>query len=175
MAGLAACLTVTALMYLMLIHPAMQMQEENARLAPLLSEKEGALRIARASLADLVTELEDTRAQVLELPLRLESSTQVNSRLAQLADLASEAGLELYEIQPKEIWVGERYDTVPIALSGGGDYRNVTAFMRDVHESFADIAVVGFDLTSSGPGGGESQFVVGLAWYTMPALGLVEN
>jgi Tfp pilus assembly protein PilO len=173
--GVGACVLVTGLVYLVVIRPVIQMQEENTRLLPLLSEREGALRIARASLADLMKDLEDTRAQAQALPLRLESSIQVNSRLARLADLASQAGLELYEMQPKQVRVGERYNTVPISLSGEGDYRKVTAFMRDVHENFADIAVVDFDLSSNGPTGGEALFGIGLSWYTMPALGFVEN
>lgn len=174
-AGAAACTAVTAMMYAFLIYPVVQMQEEYARLSPTLSEKEEALRTARTSLSNIKSDLERTRAEVMELPLRLDSSAQVNSRLARIAELADQQGLELHAMQPKDPWGGDRYDMVPISLTGQGDYRKVTGFMREIHKQFADIAVIDFSLTSAGAGSDEAQFGIGLAWYTMPVLGMVEN
>ncbi len=174
-AGVTVCLATTALMYVFLIYPVVKMQEAYARIAPTLSEKEETLRTARASLTNLKTDLEQTSAAVLELPLRLDSSSQVNSRLARIADLADKTGLELHAMQPKDPWGGDRYDMVPITLTGQGDYRKVTGFIREVHEQFADIAVIDFSLTSQGMATDQAQFGIGLAWYTMPTLGMAEN
>lgn len=174
-AALLACALVTLLMYVVLIRPVVNAQNEYARLLPERSEKEQTLRTAQASLNTMREQLESAREQVEQLPLRLESSAQVNTRLARLAEMAAEAGLELHEMRPSEVWAGDRYDTVPIVLSGSGNYRNVTTFMRNVHEQFADTAVVGFDLSSGGATKGQATFGVGLAWYTMPAMGFVEN
>jgi len=150
-------------------------QEESDQLVPRLSQKREALRAARTSLAESRDDLEGTRSQLQDLPLRLESSTQVNSRLARLAELASKAGLELHQMLPDQTRTGTRYDTVPIKLSGAGDYHTVALFMRDVHENFADIAIVGFNLSAGDAARGRAQFDIGLAWYTIPALGYVEN
>jgi len=174
-AGLGACALITGLAYLAVVRPVWLAQAESDRLVPILSRKQEDLRSARAALAKLREDLEDTRAQVQDLPLRLESSTQVNSRLARLADLASRSGLELHQMLPDQTHTGARYDTVPIKLSGAGDYRKVTRFMRDVHEQFADIAIVGFDLSAGRAGQGQARFDIGLAWYTIPALGNAEN
>jgi len=174
-AGVTACLFVTALSYLSLVRPVLERQEESGHLVPLLSQKEQAVQDARASLAALRRSMDDTQAALEDQPLRLESQDRVNSRLARLADLASQAGLEIHQMLPEQARAGERYNVVPIMLSGSGDYRKVTRFMRDVHESFADVAVVGFDLSSGRAEPGQARFEVGLAWYTMPVLGFVEN
>jgi Tfp pilus assembly protein PilO len=175
-AGVAVCLAVTALSYLSLVQPMSKIQMEADRLTPLLSQRVGDVRIARASLAELQKGLDDTREALDDQPLRLESGTQVNSRMAILADLALQAGLELHQMLPDQTRVGERYNIVPIVLSGSGDYRKVTRFMRDVHEKFADLAVVEFDLSSSGSSAqGQARFDLGLAWFTMPVLGYVDN
>ncbi len=173
--GVSVCLLITGLAYLTLVRPVWLVQEESGRLAPLLSQKQETVRAARASLVELRKSLEDTRLELEDLPLRLESATQVNSRLAKLADLASQAGLELHQMLPEKTRRGERYNTVPIKLSGAGDYRKVTRFMRDIHENFADIAIEGFDLSSGDTVRGRASFDLGLAWYTVPALGYVEN
>ncbi len=174
-AGFGAFVLITGLAYLVLIRPVWLVQAESDRLVPQMSQKQESLRDARASLAELRKDLDDTRAELQDLPLRLESSTQVNSRLATLADLAAHAGLEVHQMLPNQSRNGERYDTVPIKLSGSGDYRKVTLFMRDVHEHFADIAIVGFSLSAGNAPQGQAQFDIGLAWYTVPALGYVEN
>ncbi len=173
--GVGVCLVVTALSYLSLVRPVSQMQDESDRLVPLLTHKEQEVRAARASLAQLRTDLDETEMALEGQPLRLESQGQVNTRLARLADLALASGLEIHQMLPDNARTGERYNIVPIKLSGSGDYRKVTGFMRDIHGGFADIAVVEFDLSSNGGGQGQARFDVGLVWYTMPSLGLVEN
>lgn len=173
--GLAACLSVTFVAYLTLVRPGFNEHAESNRLRSQLAEKSVAVADARKSLAALRTSLDQTLAAVQELPLRLEPAAQVNRRLAQLADLAVEVGLELHQMQPDPARAGDRYDVVPIVLSGAGDYRRVTKYIRRIHDSFADIAVVDFDLTSGNAGDKQTRFDLGLAWYTMPALGRVEE
>ena len=173
--GAMACLVATGLIYVMLISPAIRMQQEHERLMPTVTQKEEALLAARSSLTALKKELEQTQTQVHELPLRLDSASQVNSRLARIADLAASTGLEVHAMQPKDTWSSDRYDTVPIGISGEGDYHQVTSFMREVHERFADIAVIDFTLKSRTSTTGRAEFNIGLAWYTMPAMGMVEN
>lgn len=173
--GLAACLSVTFVAYLTLVRPGFNEHAESDRLRSQLAEKSVAVADARKSLAALRTSLDQTLTAVQELPLRLEPAAQVNRRLAQLADLAVEVGLELHQMQPDPARAGDRYDVVPIVLSGAGDYRRVTKYIRRIHDSFADIAVVDFDLTSGNAGDKQTRFDLGLAWYTMPALGRVEE
>lgn len=173
--GVAACLLVAGLMYVVLIAPTINTQKEHARLMPLVSEKQESLRNARFILTELKQSLEDTQAQVQALPLRLDSASQVNSRLARIADLAATAGLEVHAMQPEDTWGGDRFDTVPIVLTGEGDYRKITGFMRQVNEQLADIAVIGFTMSSKDSISGRAEFGIGLAWYTMPAMGMVEN
>lgn len=175
LAGVAACALVTAACYFTLIRPVSLNSQSYAQLQPQISQQAQAVRDARAALATLQAELDGTKKQLAELPLHLRPSSQVNTRLAKLTELASQIGIEVHRIQPEPARAGKRYDIVSIDLAGSGDYGQVTRFMRLIHERFADIAVVGFDLKSGGPLATDAQFDIGLAWYTLPALGFVET
>ncbi len=173
--GLAACVLVTGVCYLALVRSVSSNRLAHARLQPQLAEHAQAVKDAKARLAALRSELDSTQKQLANLPLRLEPASRVNSRLAQLTGLASEMGIEVHQVQPDPARAGKRYDIVQIALSGSGDYGQVTRFMGRVHDTFADTAIVGFDLKSGGAAGSTARFDIGLIWYTLPAMGFVEN
>ena len=173
--GITACALVTGVCYVALIRPVSSNRLAYAQLQPQLVERAQAVKDAKARFAAMQSELEGTIKQLADLPLRLEPSSRVNSRLAQLTDLAAEMGIEVHQVQPDPARAGKRYDVVQIALSGSGDYGQVTRFMRRVHDTFADTAVVKFDLKSGGATVSAAQFNIGLAWYTLPAMGFVDN
>lgn len=175
LAGLGACALVSALGYFGLVRPALNHQQTYKQLVPKVAERSDELARARADLKTMQDQLEQTGARLDALPLRLEQASRVNSRVARLADLASEMGLEVHEMLPDKARSGKRYDVVPISLSGAGDYNHVTRFMQRVHDSFADIAVMRFDLASDNPGSDDATFDIDLAWYTLPAMGMAEN
>ncbi len=173
--GLAICASITALGYFALIRPSIESRRAYMQLHPQLAELSNQVQTERASLATLQESMENTRLELQGLSLRLESSSQVNKRLSSLAELAATMGLEVHQILPDTIRSGERYDIVPIALSGAGDYKQVTHFMQEVHDNFADIAVIEFDLSAKVSQSNSASFDIGLAWYTLPAMGLVGN
>lgn len=173
--GITVCAALTGLCYIALIRPVTLNRVAYAQLQPQLAERAQAVKKAKARLTALQTELEVTKTQLADLPLRLEPSSRVNNRLAQLTDLAAEMGIEVHQVQPDPARAGKRYDVVEITLSGSGDYGQVTHFMRGVHDTFADTAIVEFDLKSAGTTVSAAQFNIGLAWYTLPAMGFVEN
>ena len=173
--GLLALPLVTTLCYAGLIYPAIGNRRAYEELKPQVTQGAQQVHDARTSFDSLKAELERTQAQLEDLPLRLEPSSRVNSRLAGIADLAAEIGLEVHQLLPDSASSGQRYDVVPIVLTGSGDYAQVTRFISRVHDNFADISVVGFALSSADPSAQVAQFDIGLAWYTLPAIGLVEN
>ena len=176
LAGLAACGLVSVGVYFVLIAPATSRQAEQREMAQSLSQKSQEVGEARSRLVQTRKDLEQTLAEVKALPLTLESAGGVNQRLANLAGLATEAGLEVHQLQPRTARSGTRYDTIPITLNGMGDYRKVTAFLHDLHVDFADVGVVRFNLAADNPSGADSlRFELGLVWYTTPTLSLVEE
>ncbi len=173
--GVLALAAATAVCYVGFIMPAVDNREAYDRLQPQVAQRTEQVQSAHVSLASLQADLARSHTQLEDLPLRLEPSSGVNRRLAYLAELASQVGLEVHKMLPDSVRGGQRYDIVPIVLSGSGNYEQVTDFMRRVHESYADIAVVGFDLTSDNAAEQTARFNIGLAWYTLPVMGLVEN
>ena len=173
--GLLALALVTGACYAGLIAPTISHQQTYEQIQPQVVQRTEEVQDARASLADLHEYLDQTQADLQDLPLRLKSSSGVNSRLAQLSEMASEVGLEIHQMMPDSVRAGQRYDIVPIVLSGAGDFAQVTRFMQRVHDNYADIAVVGFTLASESTATAQARFDIGLAWYTLPVMGLVEN
>lgn len=173
--GVVGCALVTAACYYALIQPAIQSRETYDALRPEVASRSQALRDARETASNLQAELDRITTELAQVPLKLESSSRVNSRLAGLAELASDHELELHQLLPDAMRSGDRYDVVPIFLSGNGDYTQITGFMKRVNEQFADVAVIGFDLQSQGKPDQPAKFDIGLAWYTLPAMGYVEK
>jgi len=175
LAGIGACVLVTFSAYFFLVRPSKLYQIEYQNQGVSRAQKSESVSRARASLALTRKGLDLAETELRELPLTLMPGAGVNQRLSHLADLASRSGLEVYQMQPDSTRSGSRYDMVPITLSGSGDYRRVTSFLGDLHESFADIGVVEFDLVADNAGGGDARFDLGLVWYTTPSLSLVEE
>jgi len=174
LAGLGGCVLVTLAVYFALVRPSQSRQIDYQVRQESLAERSSAMNEARASLTEMRKGMKLAETELSELPLTLKPATGVNQRLASLADLASQSGLEVHQMQPAAIRSGDLYDETPIILTGSGDYRRVTSFLRTLHDGFADIGVVKFDLTADNPGG-SAHFDLGLVWYTSPSLSLVEE
>jgi Tfp pilus assembly protein PilO len=176
LAGLGVCALVTLAVYLVLVRPYQDKQVEYQELSAALAERSLSVGRARSSLSETRKGLERTEVELSELPLTLEPAAGVNQKLARLADVASRSGLEVYQLQPDSIRSGSRYSLIPITLSGLGDYRRVTSFLSSLHDGFADVGVVGFDLSTDNPSvAGKARFDLDLVWYTTPTLSLVEE
>lgn len=174
-AGLLVCVLIGVLGFYSLVRPTFINQLTYERLQPQVTERTQQLTAIRSEVLSIEKQLSGMQAQLEALPLRLEQSSRVNTRLARLADLATDTGLVVYQMLPDKTRAGERYNIVPIALSGSGDYNHVTGYMRRIHDTFADMAIVRFDMTSDNPDKADASFDIYLAWYTLPSMGMVEN
>jgi hypothetical protein len=107
--------------------------------------------------------------RLVESPLRLQPVSAVNQRLALITELASEQKLKLNEIQPGKAVHGNHYDTVPILITGSGNYRTVAAFLHRLHTTFPDTGVSAFSLSGSpATPDAAATFRFSLAWYAAP-------
>ncbi len=173
--GVLVCVALTFAAYFVFVRPTYEGKAEHDLLRAQFIEQTQLVQHARVSLSALKQQLSEADSALRDQPLRLEPATLVNHRLAKLADLAETCGLELHQMKPDTPRSGKRYDLVPIVLTGSGDYRRVTLFIRRVHESFADIGVTRFGLKASNAGSHQAQFNLSLAWYAMPAMGFVQE
>jgi hypothetical protein len=100
----------------------------------------------------------------------LEPASHLNQRILELTELAAEQGLILDGIEPRRGVISARYETIPIRLTGRGDYRSCTQYLKSLHTRLQDSGIVRIELSSS-PGvhnAAIAGFAFELVWYTTP-------
>ncbi|MEE9131440.1 MAG: hypothetical protein V3T84_15595 [Phycisphaerales bacterium] len=91
-------------------------------------------------------------------PLRL-----LNSRMAQIVDLAAAQNLVIDQSWSRETESGEQFQMIPINVSGTGSYSDCAAFLHELHEHLHDVRVTAFEL--SGNPSSPAHFQFDLVWY----------
>jgi len=164
--GLAVCAGLTVVGYIGIIQPISRMRGEIATLRTQLAIAQRDTESAGNTRARLSDQLTRVRTELEASPVHLEPANQLNRRLAHLVDLAADSHVLLDETRAGDTQHGDRYETVPIAVSGSGTYPDCAVFLHRIHEELPDVEVLGFDL-SGNPGSPhpKTQFQFELAWY----------
>lgn len=169
--GVTACMILTALAYVGVVRP---VASERAALATLRGEvaaeerKENAIQTAQRRIE---SELALVRGELEASPVRLEAVAKLNQRLARIEKTAEESGLLIHKTSSSEAVSGNRYDTVPIEVSGSGTYPDCARFLHRLKQDLPEVEVLGFELSAS-PGEPRARpaFRFDLAWYAAPAV-----
>jgi len=163
------CLALTAVVYILGVHPVISSKADIVRRERELNDSRQQAEALAATLTTMRRELAAVEQALADSPLRLQPVSAVNQRLALITELASDQQLKLNEIQPGKSTHGSHYDTVPIVITGSGNYRTIAAFLHRLHRTFPDTGVAAFSLTGSpatpdAPAG----FRFNLSWYAAP-------
>lgn len=167
--AIGLCLGLTALVYFTGVHPLLSRQVESAQRRNELKNQRDEASSLQTTLTLLKRELAQVEHTLSQSPLRLQPTSAMNQRLAQITELAARSGLKLNEIQPGKAVPGTHYDTVPLVLSGAGTYRTCASFLSEMHQSFPDMGVTAFSVGGD-PTSGKSTaaFRFTLIWYAAP-------
>ena len=173
--GAVICIALSLAFYLAGIRPLLRHHAARAE----ARTQRGAQREESRRLSILLNDLESRRAKARKLleesPLRLQTVSRANHRIAEMTGLATESGLTLKEIQPRRVLAGPRYDVLPIWLAGSGDYPNCVAFLHRLREAFPDTGVISLELTGNPSDPAASgAFQALLEWYIAPTGGTSE-
>jgi Tfp pilus assembly protein PilO len=169
--GLIVCVGLSAATYLLGVQPALASRTaDEAYAADIQGRRQNAADLA-VKLTATRQKLEQTRREVAGLSLRLEPATDVNQRLAKLADLATAAGLEINEVQPGAAADSPHYQVVPIRISGTGTYPASAQFLHQLREKYPDTAARSIEIANPSPTRDHTAgtFRFELMWYTAPA------
>jgi Tfp pilus assembly protein PilO len=131
------------------------------------------LSVALRSEKDLKAFLVDQRGRLAEInatlekeKIQLESSRNINRRIASLTKLAAGAGLSVDQILPGVPTPGERFDRVPVRMNASGSYPTCVAFLCKLNETFPDTSVGSFELAGNPENpGSPAAFEVNLIWH----------
>ncbi len=165
--GVVCCLLLTAGAYLTAIQPVLDAQMESRAQRIQLAEQQRIATDLDRTLGQLHRQMTLVNAELEQSQLQLESAGRINQRIAELTEIANDAGLRIQQIDPGRKHSDHLFDVVPIELGGKATYRNYLLFLRQLHSRFADIAVAEFQVVGAPESPtDEATFKLRLCWFT---------
>jgi Tfp pilus assembly protein PilO len=167
-AGVAICGAVTIGLYLTGMGPLFRRHAAVASLEEELLRRNRESRGLAVSLGELRERDAEVQKALSASPLRLQTVSYTNRQLAEIAELAAQCGMKVNEIRPRSVLSGERYEVVPMHLSGEGSYPTCVRFLHRLRREFPDTAVVSLDLSCNPTDPTSASFKFSLEWYAAP-------
>jgi Tfp pilus assembly protein PilO len=169
--GLAIVAALGVGAYTLQIQPMLHSRQAHATLTTDLAARQQKTTELKDTLRSAVARRATAQRSFADSNISLEPASQLNQRILRLTELATESGLVLDAIEPGKPSHGARYEAFPIHLSGRGDYRNCTKFLKNLQAKLRDSGVTRLELSAS-PGinaPATGGFAFDLIWYTAPA------
>lgn len=168
-AGAATILAIASLWYATAIHPLEQARAERQSREAALVEQQRRLSELSSQRQVLSAEIQRLRKQLSDR-VDLLPRSRMNERLARLTELATECGLTIDELSPKD-WIARgALAEVPINATLRGDFADIARFMNALHDRTPDVDVRSFDIGGTPSRGSEDiRAALVLAWYADPA------
>jgi len=167
--GVASCLVLTLVAYVVGFRPLINGRYARADQQTQLNGQRQIASQRAGQLHELENTFDQTQGNLDQLSVKLQPVGLMNQRLVGLTDLAADNGLHVYKIQPDSVQRGDRFDKVPILISGQGTYQTCTAYIGQLRQDFPDVVVVSFSL-SGRPADPSQQatFQLQLSWHAVP-------
>lgn len=165
-AGAAICIGATLAFYLGGVRPLVQRYTEAESYQSSINAQRKVLSQLTATFVTEQNCLAEAKRALANSPFQLESSADINKRIARIAGLASDCKLKLDEIRPDAPISGLRYETVAIHIIGEGNYRTCVALLYRLRQVFPDTTVTSFTLRGN-PNDHKAvaSFTIDLLWY----------
>ena len=169
--GVGICVLASVAAYVFGIDP---MLEQKASVASQRQE----LRVQRkicaevqASAKALESQLVAAQEELAEAQIRLQPSSRTNARVAALAALLGNHGLEIDDVHIGQKLASTRCTVVPIGITGRGEYGRSVALLNELIRTFADTSVAKLELVGN-PATTDpmAKLRLELLWYTSPEL-----
>ena len=165
--GSAACLVLTAIVYLIGIQPLIDRRAEAAEARDRLKAHHQTELQLNAKCQKLMQRLAAISAALPESTVELQSVRGLNQRLDRLIQLARQFGMAIDEVRPGRSVTGPHFRKTTIHLIAKGGFPSCVRFLREVHLRMRDMSVIDFDLdgnpTDRTP---IARCRIDLLWYT---------
>jgi Tfp pilus assembly protein PilO len=174
--GAIVCSILLIVFVFGVIRPIMSQQTALAAIHDEITELNGRRTVLDQRTAQLRLELEGTHAALAATDLTLQPVEQVNRRLADIVELATECGMVIHQTQTDEPDHQASHNTVPVDMAGAGSYSECARFLHKLTTVLPDVKVIAFELSGKGkPGGGDGAFEFDLAWYAAPSVAHIDT
>jgi len=169
LAAAAGCAVLAAVAYLAGIRPLLEKRVAVAESRQQLNARRKEYSASQATVAGLRRQLEQVRADLSKIRVRLQSLRSQNARVARMTELANECGLKLDNVGIGEPLSTPRYVAVPITLVGRGAYADCVRFLKRLNRLSRDVGVVGLELSDDPSNAtGTCAFEFRLLWHAAP-------
>jgi Tfp pilus assembly protein PilO len=170
-AGMTLCAVITMVAYFFGVGPRLEQKAALATQRQQLRERRRECRELEASVTDLEGRLTAAQEQLAAGQIRLEPFSQTNGRVARLAALLTEHGLEIDDVRIGDVLSSDRCTVVPINIAGRGDYQESITLLREFTRTFADTSLAELEFVGNPADADPAhRFRLELLWYTAPAL-----
>ena len=166
--AVGVCLALAGLVFVVGVLPLIEQRREQRQTHHQLAEKHHQIDMLEASVLDMRRRQRELERGLERYPLRLASLDALNRRLAEVTNLAHDAGLELDRVRPGRPVAGEHFQQVPVSVTGQGDYRAVATFLHQARTELPDIALHDLDIQGRPSPDAPTTFSLDLTWYAAP-------
>jgi len=167
--GLLVCLAVTAMVAYFGFLPAHNQRKAMIAEKEVLRRQRDKSTQAALHLSDIRRRFHDLHRKAASHPLQLKPLSYLNQRLSDITAMAISDGLEIDKIEPGNSYAGDFYVTVPLRMSGRGDFQSTVDFLHRLHLSVPDIAILALNLSASPRSATTgSAFHFDLVWHAAP-------
>ena len=147
------------------ISPLMSESHQASTVLEQAEQAEFEAKQVKKQVDQLAAKLASVQEQLDDQPVNLQSASQINPLLAELANWSEQHGLSITRTSAGRREALVYYDFVPIEVSGEGGYADLLGFIRKLHTERGDLGLISYSVNRM-PTGGVS-FEMDLAWYVL--------
>lgn len=140
-AGALGIVVLTMVAYFGVANPMLERRAETDRLAAEVAEQSAELdKLAKARHL-MSSQLAAGQKQLASSDVKLLTPENLNARLAAIADLAGQCGLQVENLNPETVRADSNVLAYPVKITGRGTYRTCHAFIRALRTTLPDTSV----------------------------------
>ena len=134
----------------------------------MLAAAKGDLNEAVTQRMRLTTQVQHLQAQTAD-DLKLVSIKELNSRTAQIVELAESVGVRVDSLQPRDLITDKQVPVEPLEMKAQAQAADLFVLLGLMNEQMADIHIQSIDILNNSADSSEVLISMTLYWFVSPA------
>lgn len=148
-----ACIVILAIAgaaFWLGVWPVMRSETQARLLAKRMGDSQTQLDQTQRQYRQLREQIAGTIDRLEDIEIVLNTPDQLAARQADIGRVFAGFGLTVEQLSVGEIESGELLDTVPLRLTGAGDFPDLVRTMHGMRDEFPDMAITTFQIAGTG-------------------------